>query len=89
MAYIHPSIVKSPKDRLGNVNVIIDKGEDLWAVAEVEWDGKSRMGVRWNGGETAKGFPGVGNPQSRGVPTWFILPDEIADLVRKNLKSLL
>ncbi len=34
------------------------------------WDGDFAVGIRWNG----KLGEGVGSPQSRGLPTWFILP---------------
>lgn len=45
------------------------------------WDKQvGRIGVRWNGGEGE----GVGNPQSRGVATWFILPEPIAAMVEAN-----
>ena len=34
--------------------------------------------IRWNGSGNE---PGMGNPQSHGYPTWFVLPDEIAEMV--------
>lgn len=83
MAYINPNLVTSPKGRVRNLNVIYDGGEGDYAVAKMEWDGSPATGVRWNGGDGAL-FQGLGNPQSRGIPTWFILPEPIAKLVTEN-----
>lgn len=91
MAYFDPRMVISPKASVeaGSVSVVYDGGEwqdnDAWAgwsVAELVWDGNSAVGVRWNGDGK-----GVGNPQSRGVPTWFILPDAIASIVLKQVRT--
>jgi hypothetical protein len=43
------------------------------------YDGYPSVGVRWNGGGGEGG--GVGTPQSRGIPTWFILPEPLGQLV--------
>jgi hypothetical protein len=44
----------------------------------MRWDGAEALGVRWNGSPDNL----LGNPQSRGIPTWYILPDEIAAPLR-------
>lgn len=87
MPYIHPSLVRSPKDRISNVKVLADKGENKWSLAEIVWDGEPCLGIRWNGGSDDKNFPGIGNPQSRGVPTWFILPGDLEEILRMYLES--
>jgi hypothetical protein len=79
---IDPRTVLSPKASIRNLNVIFDGGlwDDAnprwsgWSMAELIWEDSPAVGVRWNGqvGE------GVGNPQSRGLPTWFILPEPLA-----------
>jgi hypothetical protein len=55
-------------------------------MTELLWDDRPAVGVRWNG-EVGKGF---GNPQSRGLPTWFILPEPLAkialDCVSEHLR---
>ena len=85
MAYIDPSMVLSPKGRVEDLVVLHDDGEHSFSVARMTWDKHpGAIGVRWNGGEGE----GVGNPQSRGVATWFILPEPIAALVEANPKSL-
>ena len=93
--HIDPKSVLSPKGSLRNLNVIFDGGlwDDAnprwsgWSLATLTWDGRPAIGTRWNGqvGE------GVGNPQSRGLPTWFILPDPLAeasvDRVNEHLRG--
>jgi hypothetical protein len=91
MTYFNPQMVISPKASVeeGSVKVVYDGKEwqqdDPWAgwsVAELVWDGAPAVGIRWNGDGR-----GVGNPQSRGVPTWFILPDELAPVVLKHVQA--
>jgi len=43
------------------------------------------VGIRWNGSEDG---PGIGNPQSRGNATWFILPEELAQAVLNRLDEI-
>lgn len=78
MSYTDPAVVLSPKRRMKNLNVKHDGGEGEWALAEMEWDGKPAVGIRWNGSTEDPKTSDKGNPQSSGHPTWFILPDEIA-----------
>lgn len=84
MAYIDPEMVLAPKGRVENLDVVFDGGEHSYSVARMNWDKNPALGVRWNGGEGE----GLGNPQSRGIATWFILPKDIADLVENNLNNL-
>lgn len=88
MAYINPRLVTSPKGRVEKLHVIHDSGEGDYAVATMLWDGQPRMGVRWNGGDKGEIFQGLGSPQSRGIATWFILPDPISELVRAHPDAL-
>lgn len=51
--------------------MVLDPGVEYGcAVCVGRWEGEPRIGMRWNGG---KDNP-IGNPQSRGIPTWFMLP---------------
>ena len=86
MSYTNPEDVTSPQDRLSSVDVIYNGGEGSYAVANIVWDGHETVGIRWNGGGDGP-FPGEGNPQSRGYPTWFVLPDEIAEIVKQFVLS--
>ncbi|SRR6266536_2837883 len=86
MSYVDPQTVTSPKNLVSDVEVIYDSGprEDSWAVATLRWDKRPAVGIRWNGAPGS----GVGSPQSRGLPTWFVVPDELADLVREAAERL-
>lgn len=79
--YIDPHLVTSPKAKLSDLKVIVDSGANEYSVSIFNWEGNRVIGVRWNGG---KDNP-IGNPQSRGIPTWFVLPDAVAIPYLKNL----
>ena len=81
--YVPPQEAISPKDRLKNLNVFIDKGQDNWALAKFDWDGKPSYGFRWNGNDYAPG-EGLGNPQSSGHATWVVLPEEIVAILKTD-----
>ena len=72
MAYVDPKSVASPRAHWKLIDVLYNGGEDDAALAIGEWDGERRLAMRWNGAETRAG---LGNPQSRGLPTWFMLPN--------------
>lgn len=74
-SYTKPKEVVSPKISLSNLVPIIDRGEWEYSLALLDWDRNPRVAIRWNGG-TEDGKIHPGNPQSRGLPTWFIVPDE-------------
>ena len=84
MAYVDPKTVVCPKANWSLIKVLRfgdrdEKGEDNASLAVGNWDSFDDKGprpvfaMRWNG--SGKDTPGVGNPQSRGLPTWFIVPD--------------
>jgi len=83
MTYIPPEEVTSPQRHWHLIKVLNDKGEGDSALALGRWDNKGVLAVRWNGG----GDTPVGNPQSRGLPTWFILPDEYSEAVISILRE--
>jgi hypothetical protein len=86
MAYIDPQTVLSPRNLVGSVDVLYDDGPGSWSVARLEYDHvPDRIGIRWNGSEEKAG---IGNPQSRGRPTWFLVPDEFSSLVREIAEQL-
>lgn len=82
MSYINPDLVRSPKSKVSDLEVIKDTGEDGWSLAKLKWEGKQVLAVRWNGNSE-----NVGTPQSRGLPTWFILPDDnhFIELLNKGI----
>lgn len=82
MNYIDPRSIRTPKNRItGNIDVLHDTGEWGWSLSRMIWDGKQVLGIRWNGSFSENN---IGNPQSRGNATWFILPDEIVDIILKD-----
>lgn len=84
--YLEPKAVKTPKARItGDIRVVVDKGENSWSLCRLVWDGKESVGIRWNG--SFNGSNTYGNPQSRGNATWFVLPDEVADVVLDAVKA--
>ena len=77
MAYIPPNEVTSPQRHWQCIQVLNDNGEGESALALGRWDNKGVLAVRWNGVGNAI----IGNPQSRGLATWFILPDDYCEAV--------
>jgi hypothetical protein len=76
---MRPHDVTSPQNKLSNLEVIHDNGD--WAVATFDWAHTSgprrRVGIRWNGDGDD-----IGNPQSSGHATWFLLSENmIAEFV--------
>lgn len=88
MAYIDPKTVLAPKNSVSDVEVVFNTGptKNSWSVARLRWEGEPAVGVRWNGGEDENGSKG--NPQSRGNPTWFIVPAELAGRVLEEAEHL-
>lgn len=68
--FILPDDVNSPKQHWQLIKVLDDGATDRCALAIGKWDNELVLGMRWNG---YKDNP-IGNPQSRGIPTWFIVP---------------
>lgn len=81
MAYIKPESVLSPKAAVANLN-ILHNDDGGWSAAELDWKGEHALGLRWNGSDEESG---CGSPQSRGNPTWFIVPDELVDAIKSAL----
>jgi hypothetical protein len=76
-----PEDVLSPKQHW-NLIAVLDDGsssgeENNCALALGRWDNNPVLAVRWN---RHKDNP-IGNPQSRGVPTWFILPEKYNEAI--------
>jgi hypothetical protein len=87
--YVPPEKVLSPRVAgISNMEVLYDGGPSdadnddyRWSAAMFDWYGNPVIGLRWNG--HSEGM--AGNPQSRGMPTWFIVPDEIADVIKEEI----
>jgi hypothetical protein len=77
--YIKPSDVHAPKRHWSLVTVLFDGGEmteenqlAASSLAIGRWDSRPVLAMRWNG---SRDNP-LGNPQSWGLPTWFIVPEQ-------------
>ena len=77
--YHDPKTVLSPKEMVKSVEVAYDAGPvpGSWSVARLTWGDSPAVRIRWNGDERSS----KGLPQARGNPTWFIVPDQLADAV--------
>jgi hypothetical protein len=73
MSYIVPEQVISPKQHWELVSVVLDQREGGCAYALGYWDSEKCIGFRWNGTSENP----IGNPQSRGLPTWTILDPQL------------
>jgi hypothetical protein len=95
MTYQNPGQVKSPKGAITHLRVLWDGGEQLsacgdwsgWSVAELEWHEEPTLVCRWNGSTTNPDVSEIGNPQSRGNATWFIIPKPLQETIRARLKD--
>ena len=74
-AYIPSGQVSSPKRSWKLLGVLEPGSENTGSVALGRWEEKPVLAMRWNGSKESP----LGNPQSRGLATWFIVPDEYMD----------
>ena len=88
MNYRRPEDVDSPRSHWLLHRVLYDGGESSWSAAEGQWKHENRwdpcLAIRWNGG----GDTPIGNPQSRGNPTWFIVPPDLEDAIRAAINRI-
>lgn len=88
MNYIQPADVDSPKKRWRLDKVLFDSGKGEWSIAEGQWDHNGRwkdvLAIRWNGSDELP----KGHPQSRGLATWFIVPNKLEDAIRSVINGL-
>ena len=80
--YISPTEVISPKRYWSLITVLEDGGPGECALALGRWENRSVLAMRWNGHNDDGP---IGNPQSRGLPTWFIVPDSYVEAILGTL----
>ena len=51
------------------------------AISLGKWNDEPDLAMRWNGTEKSP----IGTPQSRGLPTWFIIPKRLEEALIKTL----
>lgn len=72
MSYVKPADVHAPKRFWTLIHVIFDGGPGGSSLAIGRWKNNPVLAMRWNGSDDNS----LGNPQSRGLPTWFIVPEQ-------------
>jgi hypothetical protein len=75
--YIKPNEVLTPKNKVSKLEVIQDNGYGSYSVAKLVYNSVICYAIRWNGSSPFDKHNAKGFPQSRGLPTWFILPNDI------------
>ena len=86
--YITPDKVTSPR-RMWTLIRVLESGDkpdsngQRVAISLGKWGDQAVLGMRWNG---SKGSP-IGTPQSRGLPTWFIIPKRLEEAVINTLSK--
>jgi hypothetical protein len=81
--HIPPEEVISPKNSWRLVDVVLDRGAGDCAYAIGMWENRRCVGFRWNGDAERP----LGNPQSRGLPTWTILDKALHRAVLKLVEK--
>jgi hypothetical protein len=79
---VNPTQVYSPRNSIapGSLRVIYTSNCSGWSIAQLVWDGAPALAIRWNG--DLNDPKDLGHPRSHQHPTWFILPETIAHVVR-------
>jgi len=61
-----------------------DGGPGGCALALGRWENDPVLAMRWNGDNDTNP---IGNPQSRGLPTWFIIPEAYQEPILGTLRA--
>jgi hypothetical protein len=78
--FLPPEKVTAPRLHWSLIKVLINEGPEGYSVALGYWDQNACLAVRWNACQDRP----VGNPHSRGLPTWFIIPAQLAEAIIKS-----
>lgn len=70
---VPPNLVFSPRSRLKPGTLRVIHSFAGWSLAIGVWDTNKALLIRWDGDPDRP----LGNPVSRGYPTWFVLPEEL------------
>ena len=81
--YVPPDSVVAPKKHFTLVSVLDDNGPGNDALALCLWNGEPEpyLALRTNGTDTNP----LGNPQSRGMATWFRMPHRMTEALLSTL----
>lgn len=95
--YHDPATVLSPKDLIESVQIIYDGGisnRTDYSIAIINNKGLKSLGIRWNITHRERNDPTkgsglkkyLGEPSSRGYPTWFIIPPNLVNSILNGLQ---
>ena len=88
---MHPSLVKSPANRIRNAGRWYIDPNGWWAVREMEWleeesgTWNAAIGCRWNG--DLNDPASIGHPNSFNNATWFMLPEPFSEMARALIEA--
>lgn len=71
--------ISSPMYTVGGPYKVVYKNVDArWAIVALNWSGKATLGIRWF-------TDTIGLPNSRGYPTWFVIPSELQSAILNGI----
>ena len=70
--------INSPRKRIHGPWYVIARGTSRWALVALNWDDRPALGIRWFYGPS-------GTPISSSYATWFIVPDDLQNILLKGL----
>jgi len=74
----HILSINSPESAVGGPYLVIHRdAKQRYALVALDWGGEPSIGIRWFWGD-------VGNPHSRGFPTWTVLPNDLYRTLQKH-----
>lgn len=73
--FVQPEDITAPRAHWSLIKVLFKGDPEGHSIALGKWDDEPCLAVRWNACE----WRPVGNPHSRGLPTWFVLPKPLVE----------
>lgn len=78
--YTKPDDVISPRLHWSMIAILDEGAPGKTALAIGRWDGRLVLAMRWNGRDDNP----AGNPQSRGLPTWFVIEEKWYECILRS-----
>jgi len=80
MAYVEPATVWAPKASIRSVEILYNSGPGGWSVASIDWEARRRS----ESGGTAMKDRVLEIRSRAGTQLWFILPDELREVITEQ-----
>ncbi len=81
--FTQPEDITAPRQKWTLIKVLYKGDPEGYSVALGKWEGEPCLAIRWN----ACDYRPVGHPHTRGLPTWFILPEPLVEPVLNTLPA--